>query len=141
MQNCADQYAERLSRERCRLFSIRKKGTHVATVEIGPHGRETGILAITQLKARHNMPASIEVWQAAHLWMSQQNGLKRLPPMVCPERPFDEKSWRRLMAPYRAEMDGAPWLARRLTQARFARMDMDMCDLARRAGVSSWLFT
>lgn len=141
MQNCADQYAERLARERCRLFSVRKGGTHVATLEIGPHSRETGVLTITQLKARHNMPASIEVWQAAYSWLSQQSGLKRLPPMVAPERPFDEKTWRRLMAPYRAAKDGAPWLAPRLSQAAFARMDMDMCDLARRGGVTSWLFT
>lgn len=140
MQNCADQYAERLARERCRLFSVRKGKTHVATVEIGPHARETGVLAINQLKARHNMPASVEVWQASHLWLSQQGGLKRLPPMVSPERPFDEKTWRRLMAPYRSEKDGAPWLAKRLTQTSFLRMDMDMCDLARRAGVTSWLF-
>ncbi|MBU2580097.1 MAG: hypothetical protein KJ622_00060 [Alphaproteobacteria bacterium] len=141
MQNCADQYAERLARERCRLFSVKKGLTHVATLEIGPHSRESGVLSITQLKARHNMPASVEIWQAAHLWMSQQAGLKRMPPMIPPERPFDEKTWRRLMAPYRAEKDGAPWLPKRLTQTSFLRMDMDMCDLARRAGVTSWLFT
>lgn len=141
MQNCADQYAERLAREKCRLFSVRKNGTHVATLEIGPHSRETGILTITQLKARHNMPASIEVWQAAYAWMAQQAGLKRLPPMVAPDRPFNERTWRELMAPYRESKGGAPWLARRLTQTSFARMDMDMCDLARRAGVTSWLFT
>ncbi len=141
MQNCADQYAERLARERCRLFSVRKGGTHVATLEIGPHGRETGVLTITQLKARHNMPASIDVWQAAYSWLSQQSGIKRLPPMVSPERPFDEKSWRSLMDPYRTAKRGAPWLPQRLSQIAFARMDMDMCDLARRAGVTSWLFT
>src|SRR5215470_15076517 len=55
MQNCADQYAERLADDRCRLFSIRRDREHVATLEIGPHSRETGMLAITQLKGRHNM--------------------------------------------------------------------------------------
>lgn len=140
MQNCADQYAERLAREKCRLFSVQKNGTHVATVEIGPHSRETGVLAITQLKARHNMPASIDVWQAAHAWMSQQAGLKRLPPMVSPERAFNERVWRELMSPYRIEKGGAPWLPTRLSQPAFARLDMDMCDLARRTGVTSWLF-
>jgi hypothetical protein len=141
MQNCADQYAERLAREKCRLFSVRRNGTRIATLEIGPHARETGILTITQLKARHNMPASLEVWQAAHAWMAQQGGLKRLPPMVTPSRPFNDKTWRELIAPYRSCKNGAPWLATRMTQASFARMDMDMCDLARRAGVTSWLFT
>jgi hypothetical protein len=141
MQNCADQYAERLAREKCRLFSIQKNDAHVATLEVGPHARETGVLTITQLKARHNMPASIEIWQAAYAWMAQQSGLKRLPPMVAPDRPFNEKTWRAMMAPYRKCKNGAPWLPQRLSQSSFARLDMDMCDLARRAGVTSWLFT
>ncbi len=141
MQNCADQYADKLSRERCRLFSVRKKGNHVATLEVGPHPRETGVLTITQLKARHNMPASIEVWQAAYGWMAQQSGLKRLPPMVAPDRPFNQKTWTALLEPYRAAKDGAPWLPRRLSQTSFARLDADVGELARRAGVSSWLFT
>ncbi|MCH9806407.1 MAG: hypothetical protein K0U74_01620 [Alphaproteobacteria bacterium] len=141
MQNCADQYADRLAREKCRLFSVRKDENHVATLEIGPHQRENGVLAITQLKARHNMPASIEVWQAAHAWMAQQTGLKRLPPMIAPDRPLNQKTWRRLVEPYRQAKDGAPWLPRRLTQTNFARLDVDVCELARRAGVSSWLFT
>ncbi len=141
MQNCADQYAERLAREKCRLFSVQKNNAHVATLEIGPHARETGVLTITQLKARHNMPASIEIWQAAHGWMATQSGLKRLPPLVAPDRPFNEKMWRSMMAPYRKCKNGAPWLPQRLSQSSFARLDMDICDLARRAGVTSWLFT
>ncbi|MEQ8823358.1 MAG: hypothetical protein RIC14_03195 [Filomicrobium sp.] len=141
MQNCADQYAERLAREKCRLYSIRRKGINIATLEIGPHHRENGVLAINQLKARHNMPASIEVWQAAHSWMAQQSGLKRLQPIVSPERPFNEKAWREMMAPYRKEKNGAGWMPPRLTQSSFSRLDMDMCDLAKRAGVTSWLFT
>lgn len=141
MQNCADQYADRLAREKCRLFSVRRKGSHIATLEIGAHGRETGVLTITQLKARHNMPASIEVWQASYAWLAQQTGLKRLPPMIAPDRPFNQKTWRKMMEPYRDRMDGAPWLPRRLTQTNFARLDVDLCELARRTGVSSWLFT
>ena len=86
MQNCADQYADGLSRDKCRLFSVRCEGRRLATLEIGPHPRETGVLAIAQLKGRHNMPAAIEVWQAAHAWMSGQRGLKRLPQMTVPER-------------------------------------------------------
>ena len=141
MQNCADQYADRLAREKCRLFSIRRAGSRVATLEIGPHPRETGVLAITQLKARHNMPASIEVWQAAHAWLASQAGLKRLPPMVPPERPLNARVWDELIAPYRRDKHGAPWLPIIPTHVAFSRLDSDMTDLARRAGVTSWLFT
>lgn len=141
MQNCADQYADRLAREKCRLFSIRRGTSRLATLEIGPHPRETGVLSITQLKARHNMPASVEIWQAAHAWLATQPGLKRLPPMVAPERALNSKVWADLMEPYRQRKSGAEWLPSIPTQVAFARLDSDMTDLARRAGVTSWLFT
>jgi hypothetical protein len=141
MHNCADQYAERLARERCRLFSVRRNGVRVATLEIGPHPRETGVLAINQLKARHNMSAHADVWLAAHAWMSQQKDLKRIPLLAPPDRPLDLGVWNELMMPYRLARNGTPWLADDPTLAAFAVMDLDICDLARRGGVSSWLFT
>lgn len=141
MQNCADQYADRLARDKARLFSVRCRGGRVATLEIGPHPRESGVLAIVQLKARHNVPAPLEVWQAAHAWMARQTGLKRLPSMAVPERPFDQRRWRDLMVPYRQARGGAPWLPALASSGSFAVLDVDMADLARRGGVSSWLFT
>ncbi|MFN3623809.1 MAG: hypothetical protein ACK4TP_07070 [Hyphomicrobium sp.] len=141
MQNCADQYAERLADDRCRLFSIRREREHVATLEIGPHSREAGMLAITQLKGRHNMAAPLDVWQAAYAWLAAQSGLRRLPPRIPPERKLDEDAWRQLIAPYRKTADGAPWLPQNATQAVFDSLNAEMADLARRGGVSSWLFT
>ena len=141
MQNCADQYAERLSDDRCRLFSIRRDHEHVATLEIGPHSREAGMLAITQLKGRHNMAAALDVWQAAYAWLASQSGLRRLPPRIPPERKPDEDAWRQLMGPYRRRTGGAPWLAETATQVVFDAFNAEMADLARRGGVSSWLFT
>jgi hypothetical protein len=141
MQNCADQYAERLADDRCRLFSIRRDREHIATLEIGPHAREAGMLAITQLKARHNMAAPLDVWQAAYAWLAAQSGLRRLPPRIPPERQLDNDLWTQLMAPYRRRTQGAPWLAEVATQAVFDSLNAEMADLARRGGVSSWLFT
>ncbi len=141
MQNCADQYAERLVREKCRLFSVKRNGQRVATLEIGQHQREATVLAINQLKARHNMAAPAEVWQAAYSWMSSQFALKRLPPMAVSERPWDQAAWRSLMHPYRQAHGGAPWLDRDASSLLFGGLDADLCDLARRGGVSSWLFT
>lgn len=141
MQNCADQYADRLARDKCRLFSVRRGSQRIATVEIGPHPRETGVLAITQLKARHNMPAPVEVWQAAHAWLATQTRLKRLPPMLAPERPLKAETWDELMTPYRQRKGGAPWLPEAATLSSLGALDADLADLARRGGVSSWLFT
>ena len=141
MQNCADQYAERLTDDKCRLFSVRRDNEHVATLEIGPHSRETGMLTITQLKGRHNMAAPLNVWQAAYAWLAGQNGLRRLPQRIPPERRLDTTTWRRLMLPYRQRTAGAPWLPNTATHAVFDAFNMEMSDLARRGGVSSWLFT
>ena len=141
MQNCADQYAERLADDRCRLFSIRREREHVATLEVGPHSREAGMLAITQLKGRHNMAAPLDVWQAAYAWLAAQSGLRRLAPRIPPERKLDEDAWRQLMGPYRRRTGGAPWLTEIATQAAFDGFNGEMADLARRGGVSSWLFT
>lgn len=141
MQNCADQYADKLARDRCRLFGIRRGASRVATMEIGPHQREAGVLAINQLKLRHNMPASLDVWQAAHAWMAQQTGLKRMPTLSFPERQIDQKAWRELMSEYRRQKHGAPWLPETINGAALAMIDADMSDLARRGNVSSWLFT
>lgn len=141
MQNCADQYADRLARDKCRLFSIRRRGLRVATLEIGPHPREAGVLAINQLKARHNMPASAEVWQAAHAWLGTQKDLKRAATLNPPYRPLDGDAWHSLTAAYRISRHGAPWLPNMLDADTLAALDADIATLARRAGVTSWLFT
>lgn len=141
MQNCADQYAEHLADDKCRLFSVRRDSEHVASLEIGPHSREAGMLAITQLKGRHNMAAPLTVWQAAYAWLAGQNGLRRRPPRIPPERRLDTATWRQLMLPYRQRKAGAPWLPSTATHDMFDSFNMEMSDLARRGGVSSWLFT
>lgn len=141
MQNCADQYADRLARDKCRLFSVRRRGVRVATLEIGPHPREAGVLAISQLKARHNLPANAETWQAAHTWMGAQKELKRTSTGAQTERPFDAEAWTALMTTYRARKGGAPWIPEFATKESFFRLDTGIAELARRAGITSWLFT
>lgn len=141
MQNCADQYADRLTRDKCRLFSVRRRGVRVATLEIGPHPREAGVLAISQLKARHNLPANAETWQAAHTWMGAQKDLKRISNGPQTECPFDAPAWTDLMATYRARKDGAPWIPECASKESFSALEGGIGELARRAGITSWLFT
>ncbi|MGL4396699.1 MAG: hypothetical protein ACRCS9_09190 [Hyphomicrobium sp.] len=141
MHNCADQYAERIVREKCRLFSVRRNGQRAATLEIGPHPREVGVLAVNQLKTRHNMAAGTDVWQAVYAWMASQGALKRVPPLSLGERLWDQAAWGDLMAPYRAATGGADWIDTHASQFVFSALDADLSELARRGGVSSWLFT
>jgi hypothetical protein len=141
MQNCADQYADRLARDKCRLFSVRRRGVRIATLEIGPHPREAGVLAISQLKARHNLPATAETWQAAHTWMGAQKDLKRTGNGPQAERPFDAEAWSALIGAYRTRKGGAPWIPDHPGKETFLLLESGIGELARRAGITSWLFT
>lgn len=141
MQNCTDQYGDRIARNVCRLFSVRRRGVRVATLEIGPHPREPHILALNQLKARHNLPAAVEIWQATHAWLATQPNIRRIADPVVPDRPLQRTPWAALMAPYRTATNGARWIPQKPTADAFSALDRAMADLARRGGVSSWLFT
>jgi hypothetical protein len=58
-----------------------------------------------------------------------------------PERQLDPAVWETLMMPYRQAKRGAPWISENVSLATFSELDSAMADLARRGGVSSWLFT
>lgn len=141
MHNCADQYGDRIARDRCRLFGIAGPHGRVATMEIAAHPREIGILTIAQLKGRHNMPAPTEVWQAAHRWMASQQGLRRPATLLPPERPVCPRIWGELIAPFAASVgDGSAGTTSSAATA-LARYEAGLARLAARAGVTSWLFT
>lgn len=140
MNNCADQYADKISRDRCRLFSIRRGGTPVATVEIAGHPREPVMLTLTQLKTRNNLPAPPEIWRTAYRWLSEQPSLARAPVLLPPPRPLSRRIWQDLFEPYRAERHGAPWIPSSPTTAAVNSLEVDIAELARSANVTSWLF-
>lgn len=141
MHNCADQYGDRIARDRCRLFGIAGPHGRVATMEIAAHPREIGILTIAQLKGRHNMPAPTEVWQAAHRWISTQQGLRRPATLLPPERPLCARTWGGLMAPYHAAVGAVGPTSAAGAASMVARYEAGLARLAARAGVTSWLFT
>lgn len=100
MDNCLDQYSDRLSTGRIRVFSIRREGAPVADIEIGPIARDSDLPSIVQIKAARNRPAPLAVWRAAHQWLKQHTG------RTLPRRPgalrIDERrrAMRRIWRPY-----------------------------------------
>lgn len=140
MNNCADQYARQLVTDRCRLFSVRHKGAHVATLEMAPHQRERRALAVAQLKGRHNMPAPLEVWQAVYQWLAGQQALIRPLPSLLRPTTSDQAIWQHLMAPYRAATGGAPWIPDQLAPDQIEQLDGGLARLADACEIRSWLF-
>jgi hypothetical protein len=73
MDNCLDQYANRLECGAVRVFSVRRQGRIVADLEIAAHEHEFGMPMITQLKSSRNRRAPLEAWQAAYAWLGSQS--------------------------------------------------------------------
>lgn len=98
MDNCLDQYGERLAARRSHVVSIRRDDRRVAVVEIGMHDEEPTIPAIRQLRAARNRRASADIWRAAYTWLGTQSmrGLQigEDAPSVTARRMAAEHLWR-----------------------------------------------
>jgi hypothetical protein len=71
MKNCVARYGGHLSRGRCRLFSLRKRGKRVATLEVA-YSSDTGTLQIVQLKGPGNRKATTAARKIADRWLTEQ---------------------------------------------------------------------
>ncbi len=73
MNNCLDQYADQIRFHRVRVFSIRREGTPIANIEIGPHEDDRTMPGIEQVRGPKNRRVNPLIWQLAYNWMGQQN--------------------------------------------------------------------
>lgn len=89
MNNCLDQYGDRLDTGLIRIFSIRRDGQRVADIEIGPVTERRGLPTIVQIKGPSNHQVSLDVWQAAQRWLERQP-LDKLTPKPGPVRAPDD---------------------------------------------------
>ncbi|UFZ03122.1 hypothetical protein LQG66_28345 [Bradyrhizobium ontarionense] len=105
MRNCVRLYGEDIALNRSRLWSVRRGGERVATLEVAVRRRDP-LLNIVQLEAAGNKAVSRELWWVARRWLH----LHDLPRIETGEvrwdkAPFDGATWRGLWRPY--------WLAKR----------------------------
>ncbi len=80
MDNCLDQFADRLEAGRSRVYSIRRDGRPVADLEIGTDELEAGMPTILQLRGPRNRKAQPEIWRATYAWLGAQT-LRPLQPI------------------------------------------------------------
>jgi hypothetical protein len=105
MDNCLDQFADRLESGRSRVFSIRKSGRPVADVEIGTDALDAGMPRIQQLRGPRNRLTTPEVWRAAYIWLGSQALRPLLPsPVERSERGL-RRAARAYWRPYIAALD------------------------------------
>ncbi len=105
MRNCVRTYDDDIAHNRSRLWSVRRNGERVATLETGLHCHDP-LLNIIQLEGPGNAAAPRELWWIARRWLH----LHDLPQIETGrikwrQAPLDLATWRRLWRPY--------WLAKR----------------------------
>ena len=72
MENCLDQYAARLTYGRIRVFSVRRQGASIASLELSLRPDDSTAAAITQLRGPRNRRVPNGVWQAVYAWLGGQ---------------------------------------------------------------------
>lgn len=102
MHHCIETYSFGLARNRVRVWSIRRDGERVATLELQRPGNGP-IPQIAQIKAARNQPAPNDIWFAAFEWLTafdaRHTDLGR-----CNAAPPIRGRWRSVWRPY--------WLAK-----------------------------
>lgn len=103
MENCLRTYGWRLVDNSCRLWSVRRGETSVATVELGAPCSGGRIVSLVQASARNNGDISPEVERTIHAWLRAQPITEAPPEKKI--NAMDGRVWRSLFRPY--------WLAKR----------------------------
>jgi hypothetical protein len=106
MENCLRTYGGRVANDRTRLWSLRRDGRRVATMNVG-WCRQDPLPVVWELKLANNREAPAALWLTARRWLLAQDLLKRDRSDREPDdwRDFDQRRWARLWRPY--------WLERR----------------------------
>ena len=134
MDNCVIDYVDRITQGECRLFSVRRGASHVATVEIRPHRFHARMPEVVQLYGPDNEPAPDRVWCAVFSWLGGQ-GSFNLPEAAEHATP-DASAWQAMWRPYWRECGSHPLLPEHPNADVFARMDVaaDLVDSYLRRG-------
>jgi hypothetical protein len=97
MNNCVATYVPKVASGACLIYSIRRGGQRVATMEIAPR---QGAPAIVQLLAAGNMNAGEDVWRAANGWLSKQGEYPMVAHGAMAQMPVIPNRWEAIWRPY-----------------------------------------
>ena len=105
MRNCVATYGYKLTHNCSRLWSIRKDGKRICTLELARYGGDP-LLGVSEIRSPANEDAPVEVAWAVRRWLHMQD----LAQMNTTPRPwshdsFNRAAWNALWKPY--------WLAKR----------------------------
>ncbi|MGY8664057.1 hypothetical protein Q3C01_17045 [Bradyrhizobium sp. UFLA05-109] len=105
MRNCLRTYGHNLAHNRSRLWSVRRNGERVATLQVACRYRDP-LPNIVELKGVGNKDVSRELWWAARRWLHTHDLSKiDMAQRKWGTAPLDRDTWLSLWRPY--------WLAKR----------------------------
>jgi hypothetical protein len=104
MKNCLCTYGYSVAHNRSRLWSVRRDGLRVATLNVARRYRDP-LPNIVELKAAGNAEASLDLWWAARQWLHMHDLPKIDTKRLAGETPLHRNAWISLWRPY--------WLAKR----------------------------
>jgi len=103
MNHCVATYATAVAQGHCKIFSVRRHGRRVATLEIRWSRDWPAKPVINQLLGHSNMPVSRDVYLAVGDWLARdRHGLRTSNGLDLGDS-LDETRWRSLWASYIAE--------------------------------------
>ena len=78
MNHCVRTYADTLLINECRLWSLRREGKRIATLEV--RNQEHGLACIGQLRGLSNAPVDRDIWWIASRWLLRVD-LRQIAPL------------------------------------------------------------
>ena len=100
MRNCVRDYGPQLGLNDCRLFSLRKGGAHLATIEIRPHPLSPDTLSVWQIRGPGNAESPDDFKKVVHRWMKTHSAANLEVPENLGAGDFHEDRWEGLWRPY-----------------------------------------
>lgn len=108
MRNCVASYGGSLGEGYCRLWSVRRDGIRIATLEIY-RGNNNPVPMISQMKGPENTEVSPEVWRALYAWLASEPAWA-VPVEECEQDFISRSAWHRMWLPYWRARGTRPWL-------------------------------
>ena len=106
MRNCVQTYGYKLTHNCSRLWSIRKHGQRIATLELARFGGDP-LLGVSELRSPANAEASVEVAWVVRRWLHAQDlAQMKATPRTWEDGSFNRAAWIALWKPY--------WIAKRI---------------------------
>ncbi len=131
MNHCVATYASAVAQGHCKIFSVRRGGRRVATLELRWPNHRINRPVVNQLLGHSNVAVDREVYLAVSDWLAQNQGMLAAPRGTDFSNALDETRWRSLWANYVEDKGAGAPVPMRPDGGLVTRLCRDVDALAR----------